>query len=114
MASLAEEDTPPSYISHFHQQQQQQYQSSEDYRQCLQWLQQTCRPVFMKELTQLNVVPVPITAANAKHPSQIGGTQNVQVASWKQCQVQVLPIDRWGQAQDVLDEVSLSSEIAAK
>ncbi|KAF9091640.1 hypothetical protein BGX29_010861 [Mortierella sp. GBA35] len=107
MASLAEEDVPPPYISqqHTHHQQQQQHQSLEDYRQCLQWLQQTCRPVFMKELTQLNTVPVPITPANAKHPSQIGGTQLVQIASWKQSQVQILPIDRWGQAQDVLDEI---------
>jgi hypothetical protein len=60
----------------------------------------------MKELAQLNTVPVPITVANAKHPNQIGGTQLVQIASWKQSQVQVLPIDRWGQAHDVLEEVS--------
>ncbi|KAG0082012.1 hypothetical protein BGZ90_001028 [Linnemannia elongata] len=119
MTSLAEEEMPPPYISqhhiHHHQQQHQQPpsssssssspSSSEDYRQCLQWLQQTCRPVFMKELTQLNTVPVPITVANAKHPSQIGGTQLVQIASWKQSQVQVLPIDRWGQAHDVLEEI---------
>ncbi|KAF9323893.1 hypothetical protein BGZ91_003282 [Linnemannia elongata] len=123
MTSLAEEEMPPPYISQHHiDHHQQQHQqppssssssssssspsSSEDYRQCLQWLQQTCRPVFMKELTQLNTVPVPITVANAKHPSQIGGTQLVQIASWKQSQVQVLPIDRWGQAHDVLEEVS--------
>ncbi|KAG9071177.1 hypothetical protein KI688_008722 [Linnemannia hyalina] len=123
MASLAEEEMPPPYISqhqipHHHQQHQQppssssssssssSLSSSEDYRQCLQWLQQTCRPVFMKELAQLNTVPVPITVANAKHPSQIGGTQLVQIASWKQSQVQVLPIDRWGQAHDVLEEIA--------
>ncbi|KAF9128762.1 hypothetical protein BGW39_004787 [Mortierella sp. 14UC] len=111
MASLAEEDQPPPYVPRQHQQQHtaqqpppQQAAPSEDYRQCLQWLQQTCRPVFMKELTQLNTVPVPITPANAKHPSHIGGTQLVQIASWKQSQVQVLPLDRWGQAHDVLEE----------
>jgi len=81
----------------------------ESYRQCLHWLQQTCRPVFMKELTQVHDVPVPITAENAKHPSLIGGSQEVQVANWKQCQVQLVPIDRWGDPQDVLHEVSFSS-----
>ncbi|KAF9553421.1 hypothetical protein BGW38_009385, partial [Lunasporangiospora selenospora] len=77
----------------------------EHYRQCLQWLQQTCRPVFMKEFSDVHTVPVPITAANALHPSQIGGTQTVLVANWKQAaQVQILPVDRWGEPQDVLLE----------
>ncbi|KAF9930623.1 hypothetical protein FBU30_000249 [Linnemannia zychae] len=97
MASLAEEEVPLPYI--------QMSTTAEDYRQCLQWLQQTCRPVFMKELVQLNSVPVPITPANAKHPNQIGGTQLVQIASWKQSPVQILPIDRWGQAHDVFEEI---------
>ncbi|KAF9349696.1 hypothetical protein BGX26_012052, partial [Mortierella sp. AD094] len=74
------------------------------YQHCLQWLQQTCRPVYMKDLSQLNNVRVPITAANAKHPSQIGGTQDVQVAMWNDAQVQVMPIDRWGNPQEVLAE----------
>ncbi|KAG0335705.1 hypothetical protein BG000_007295 [Podila horticola] len=86
-------------------QQQQQTHEIEEYRPSLQWLQQTCRPVFMKELTQLHNVPVPITAATAKHPSQIGGSQTVLVASWKQCQVHILPIDRWGSPQEVLHEI---------
>ncbi|KAF9386184.1 hypothetical protein CPC16_007693 [Podila verticillata] len=86
-------------------QQQQQAYEMEEYRPSLQWLQQTCRPVFMKELTQLHNVPVPITAANAKHPSQIGGSQTVLVANWKQCQIHVLPIDRWGSPQEVLHEI---------
>ncbi|KAG0091976.1 hypothetical protein BGZ92_011150 [Podila epicladia] len=88
-----------------HQQQQQGAYKMEEYRPSLQWLQQTCRPVFMKELTQLQNVPVPITAATAKHPSQIGGSQTVLVASWKQCQVHILPIDRWGSPQEVLHEI---------
>lgn len=110
ISSVAEEG------AQFQQQQQQQQQHQqqqahemEEYRPSLQWLQQTCRPVFMKELTQLHNVPVPITAATAKHPSQIGGSQTVLVASWKQCQVHVLPIDRWGSPQEVLHEVSLFS-----
>ncbi|KAF8979721.1 hypothetical protein BGZ46_005124 [Entomortierella lignicola] len=77
----------------------------DSYRQCLQWLQQTCRPVFMKELSQLSGVPVPITADNARYPEMIGGTQQVQIANWKQCQVQILPIDRWGTPQEVLQEI---------
>ncbi|KAG0308769.1 hypothetical protein BGZ98_006944 [Dissophora globulifera] len=77
----------------------------DNYRQSLQWLQQTCRPVFMKELTNINYVPVPITADNTTHPELIGGVQQVQVALWKQTQVQVLPIDRWGGPHEVLQEV---------
>ncbi|KAF9926377.1 hypothetical protein FBU30_004009 [Linnemannia zychae] len=77
----------------------------ENYRQCLHWLQQTCRPVFMKELTQINDVPVSITEENARHPDLIGGSFQVQVGNWKQSQVQLLPIDRWGDPQDVLHEI---------
>ncbi|KAG0209032.1 hypothetical protein BGX33_005878 [Mortierella sp. NVP41] len=88
---------------------QQPYQPEpldlESYRQCLHWLQQTCRPVFMKELTQVNDVPVPITTENAKHPDLIGGSQQIQVGSWKQSQVQLVPVDRWGDPQDVLHEI---------
>ncbi|KAF9913751.1 hypothetical protein BX616_009644 [Lobosporangium transversale] len=87
---------------------EEEYQKSVDlnsYRQSLQWLQQTCRPVLMKELSQISSVPVPITPSNAKHPSMIGGVQQVQVAIWKQCQVQVLPADRWGNPDDVLLEI---------
>ncbi|KAF9960871.1 hypothetical protein BGZ65_011570 [Modicella reniformis] len=75
------------------------------YHQCLQWLQQTCRPAFVKELLQLSSVPVPITVDNAKHPDMIGSTQKIQVATWKQCQVQVVTIDKWGNPQDVLQEI---------
>ncbi|KAF9901479.1 hypothetical protein BX616_002253 [Lobosporangium transversale] len=98
-----------------HEQQQQnqslqfelQYPMPEvgEYHQCLQWLQQKSRPVLMRELMQLNNVPVPITAANSKHPSQIGGTQDVQIAMWKQDQVQVMPVDRWGNPEEVLAEI---------
>ncbi|KAF9175314.1 hypothetical protein BGX21_007556 [Mortierella sp. AD011] len=77
----------------------------DNYRQCLQWLQQTCRPVFMKELSDLNYVPVPITADNARHPELIGGIQQIQTANWKQCQVQILPAERWGKPQEVLQEI---------
>ncbi|KAF8928185.1 kinase-like domain-containing protein [Dissophora ornata] len=77
----------------------------EDYRQSLQWLQQTCRPVFMKELSQISYVPVPITADNAKPFEKIGGNKLVQVATWKQTQVQVLPFDRWGNPEEVLQEI---------
>ncbi|KAF9437691.1 hypothetical protein BGZ76_011603 [Entomortierella beljakovae] len=77
----------------------------DSYRQSLQWLQQTCRPVFMKELVQLSNVPVPITANNARHPDMIGGIQQVQIANWKQTHVQVLPVDRWGSPQEVLQEI---------
>lgn len=77
----------------------------DSYRQTLQWLQQTCRPVFMKELGDLSYVSVPITEANARHPGMIGGIQEVQVAEWKQLQVQIMPVDRWGHPQDVLQEV---------
>ncbi|KAG0379780.1 hypothetical protein BGX24_011722 [Mortierella sp. AD032] len=87
----------------------QQYQPEpldlDSYRQCLHWLQQTCRPVFTKELTQMKDVPVPITEENAKHPSLIGGSLQVQVGSWKQSHVQLVPIDRWGDPQDVLHEI---------
>ncbi|KAG0329526.1 hypothetical protein BGZ99_001528 [Dissophora globulifera] len=76
----------------------------EGYRQCLQWLQQTCRPVFMKELSHISNVPVPITAANAKNASQIGGTRDVQIATWKDCSVQIVPMERWGSPQEVLAE----------
>ncbi|KAF9963998.1 hypothetical protein BGZ70_007038 [Mortierella alpina] len=104
MGSLAEDQ-----VYHHHVQHQQadvpSPSPSGDYTQCLQWLQQTCRPVHMKELEQPSNVPVPLTAANAKHPSQIGGIQHVQIANWKQSQVQLLPIDRWGQPQDVLAEI---------
>jgi hypothetical protein len=104
MGALTEEDGVDS---------KQHYQPEpldiESYRQCLHWLQQTCRPVFMKELTQVKDVPVPITEENAKHPSLIGGSQQVQVGSWKQSQVQLVPIDRWGDPQDVLQEVSPES-----
>jgi len=105
MGSLAEDKAYHHHVQH----QQADVPSpspSGDYTQCLQWLQQTCRPVLMKELEQPSNVPVPLTAANAKHPSQIGGIQHVQIASWKQSQVQLLPIDRWGQPQDVLAEVN--------
>ncbi|KAF9113481.1 hypothetical protein BGX27_001493 [Mortierella sp. AM989] len=94
MESVAEEDHHP-----------REPVDLDSYRQCLQWLQQTCRPVFMKELTQFSYVPVPITANNARHPNMVGGIQQVQIASWKQCQVQVLPIDRWGNPQEVLQEI---------
>ncbi|KAI8361502.1 kinase-like domain-containing protein [Mortierella sp. GBAus27b] len=77
----------------------------EDYRQCLHWLQQTCRPMFMKDLTQHLSVPVPITPANAKKPEQIGGTQDVQVAALKNVQVQIMPLERWGKPQEVLAEL---------
>ncbi|KAF9180735.1 hypothetical protein BGZ51_005923 [Haplosporangium sp. Z 767] len=77
----------------------------ENYRQCLQWLQQTCRPVFIKELTSVKDVPVPITNGNAVHPHMIGGTQQVQVANWKQSQVQILPVERWGHSIDALHEI---------
>ncbi|KAF9345243.1 hypothetical protein BGX34_004910, partial [Mortierella sp. NVP85] len=76
----------------------------DDYRQCLHWLQQTCRPMFLKDLTQLVSVPVPITAANAKSPDKIGGTQDVQVANMKNVQVQVMPMERWGSPKEVLAE----------
>lgn len=99
MGSLAEEEVPQYAYE------PQSFAEVDDYRQCLQWLQQTCRPVFMKEMTQLDNVPVPITAANTKDASQIGGTRHVQVASWKQSQVQIVPIDRWGPPEDVLEEV---------
>ncbi|KAF8964720.1 hypothetical protein BGZ46_000740 [Entomortierella lignicola] len=75
------------------------------YQQCLQWLQQSCLPIYMKDLTKLSNVRVSITAANAKHPSQIGGTQDVQVAMWNDTQVQIMPIDRWGNPQEVLAEI---------
>ncbi|KAG0205974.1 hypothetical protein BGX28_002524 [Mortierella sp. GBA30] len=88
-----------------HQQQQPESFDLEPYRQCLQWLQQTCRPVFMKELSEISSVPVPITAKNAKHADMIGGIQEVQVATWKHSQVQILPADRWGPAQYVLQEI---------
>ncbi|KAF9411445.1 hypothetical protein BGZ94_001346 [Podila epigama] len=77
----------------------------DSYRQTLQWLQQTCRPVFMKELSDHSSMLVPITSANARHPDLIGGTQQVQIAQWKQAQVQILPVDRWGHPQDALQEV---------
>ncbi|KAF9161223.1 hypothetical protein DFQ26_004762 [Actinomortierella ambigua] len=77
----------------------------EQHRSSLQWLQQTCRPVFLKELEKLSSVPVPITSLNAQHPSMIGGSMQVQVASWKQSKVQILPIERWGNPQDVLLEI---------
>ncbi|KAF9438975.1 hypothetical protein BGZ76_002268 [Entomortierella beljakovae] len=75
------------------------------YQECLQWLQQSYQPVYMRELSQLNNVSVPITAVNAKHPSQIGGAQDVQVATWNDTRVQVMPIDRWGNPQEVLAEI---------
>ncbi|KAG0243274.1 hypothetical protein BGW41_002459 [Actinomortierella wolfii] len=77
----------------------------EQHRSTLQWLQQTCRPVFLKELEKLSSVPVPITSMNAQHPSMIGGSMQVQVAIWKQSKVQILPIERWGNPQDVLHEI---------
>lgn len=77
----------------------------DNHRQCLQWLQQTCRPVFKKELSQMRSVPVPITADNAKDPELIGGIQQIQVANWKEYQVQVVTMDKWGTPQDVLQEV---------
>ncbi|KAF9146063.1 hypothetical protein BG015_011703, partial [Linnemannia schmuckeri] len=96
MGALTEEDSKQPY--------QAEPLDLESYRQCLHWLQQTCRPVFMKELTQMNDVPMPITEENAKHPDLIGGSMQVQVGSWKQSQVQLVPIDRWGDPQDVLHE----------
>lgn len=75
------------------------------YRQCLQWLQQTCRPVFTKELSQTSSVPVPITADNARNPDMIGGIQQIQVATWKQYHVQVVTMDKWGSPQEVLQEI---------
>ncbi|KAF9114160.1 hypothetical protein BGX27_011516 [Mortierella sp. AM989] len=81
------------------------------YQQCLQWLQKSCQPVYMKDLTQLNNISVSITAANAKHPSQIGGSQDVQVAMWNDTQVQVMPIDRWGNPQEVLAEIQALHEL---
>lgn len=108
MGALAEEEPLPPQYSY----EPQSFAELDDYRQCLQWLQQTCRPVFMKELVQLHNVPVPITAANTKDPSHIGGTRNVQVASWKQSQVQIVPIDRWGSPEDVLGEVRKLDEPA--
>lgn len=98
MGAVTEEDSKQPY--------QPEPLDLESYRQCLHWLQQTCRPVFMKELTQVNDVPVPITEENAKHPDLIGESMQVQVGSWKQSQVQLVPIDRWGDPQDVLHEVS--------
>ncbi|KAF9977332.1 hypothetical protein BGZ73_006373 [Actinomortierella ambigua] len=77
----------------------------DQHRSTLQWLQQTCRPVFLKELEKLSSVPVPITSLNAQHPSMIGGSMQIQVASWKQSKVQILPIERWGNPQDVLLEI---------
>jgi len=120
MSVLVEDDDTVYYNPLQNQQQQQQQQLQphqqpldlDNYRQCLQWLQQTCRPVFMKELTDLSYVPVPITADNAKHPDMIGGSQHVQVASWKQTQVQVMPADRWGGPAEVLQEVSRKNEEA--
>ncbi|KAF9946088.1 hypothetical protein BGZ72_000700 [Mortierella alpina] len=94
-----------SVLEEASKQQQPEPFDLENYRQCLQWLQQTCRPVFMKELSDFNSVPVPITAENAQHPDMIGGIQQVQVATWKQSQVQILPADRWGHAQYVLQEI---------
>ncbi|KAI8356866.1 hypothetical protein B0O80DRAFT_300679 [Mortierella sp. GBAus27b] len=79
------------------------------YRQCLQWLQQTCRPVFTKELSQTSSVPVPITADNARNPDMIGGIQQIQVATWKQYHVQVVTMDKWGSPQEVLQELSCLS-----
>ncbi|KAF9979555.1 hypothetical protein BGZ65_006387, partial [Modicella reniformis] len=60
--------------------------------------------MFMKDLTQLSNVPVPITAANAKRPEQIGSTQDVQVATMKDSQIQIMPMERWGNPQEVLAE----------
>ncbi|KAG9072599.1 hypothetical protein KI688_000370 [Linnemannia hyalina] len=97
MGAVTEEDSRQPY--------QPEPLDLESYRQCLHWLQQTCRPVFMKELTQVNDVPVPITEENAKHPDLIGESMQVQVGSWKQSQVQLVPIDRWGDPQDVLHEI---------
>ncbi|KAF9351365.1 hypothetical protein BGX34_000637 [Mortierella sp. NVP85] len=77
----------------------------DSYRQCLEWLQQTCRPVFIRELSQTRSVPVPITADNAKNPDLIGGIQQIQVATWKQYQVQVVTMDKWGTPQEVLQEI---------
>ncbi|KAF9278190.1 hypothetical protein BGZ68_008743 [Mortierella alpina] len=94
-----------SVLEEASKQQQPEPFDLENYRQCLQWLQQTCRPVFMKELSDFSSVPVPITAENAQHPDMIGGIQQVQVATWKQSQVQILPADRWGHAQYVLQEI---------
>ncbi|KAG0053832.1 hypothetical protein BGZ83_000376 [Gryganskiella cystojenkinii] len=101
MGALTEEEPLPPQYSY----EPQSFTELDDYRQCLQWLQQTCRPVFMKELVQLSNVPVPITEANTRDASHIGGTQQVQVASWKQSQVQIVPIDRWGQPEEVLEEI---------
>ncbi|OAQ36451.1 kinase-like protein [Linnemannia elongata AG-77] len=97
MGAVTEEDSKQPY--------QPEPLDLESYRQCLHWLQQTCRPVFLKELTQMNEVPVPITEENAKHPDLIGESMQVQVGSWKQSQVQLVPIDRWGDPQDVLQEI---------
>ncbi|KAG0361504.1 hypothetical protein BGZ54_009059, partial [Gamsiella multidivaricata] len=93
---------------HYQQQLQTELQyptpGLEGYKQCMHWLQQTCRPVLMKDLEQLNNVPVPVTPANAKHPTQIGGVQDVQVATYKGSQVQIVPMERWGTPQEVLAE----------
>ncbi|CAO3573316.1 unnamed protein product [Mortierella alpina] len=94
-----------SVLEEASKQQQPEPFDLENYRQCLQWLQQTCRPVFMKELLDFSSVPVPITAENAQHPDMIGGIQQVQIANWKQSQVQILPADRWGHPQYVLQEI---------
>ncbi|KAF9377821.1 hypothetical protein BGX21_003092, partial [Mortierella sp. AD011] len=113
--SLTEELTNYQHYQRQLQQQSQQDQTHQIelqyptpeigvYQHCLKWLQQSCQPVHMKDLSQLSNVRVPITAANAKHPSQIGGTQDVQVAMWNHTQVQVMPIDRWGNPQEVLAE----------
>ncbi|KAG0262872.1 hypothetical protein BG011_009580 [Mortierella polycephala] len=100
MSSLAEEEMQPSLYAS-----QPPTPTVEEYQQCMQWLQQNCRPVFMKELAQVSDVPVLATEANARHPNQIDGTRHVQIAHWKQSQVQLVPFDRWGQPQEVLAEI---------
>ncbi|KAF9179888.1 hypothetical protein BGZ51_006609 [Haplosporangium sp. Z 767] len=100
MSSLAEEEMQPSLYAS-----QLPTATAEEYQQCMQWLQQTCRPVFMKELVQVSNVPVLVTEANARYPNQTSETRDVQIAHWKQFQVQLVPIDRWGQPQEVLAEI---------
>ncbi|KAF9579163.1 hypothetical protein BGW38_004683 [Lunasporangiospora selenospora] len=99
MSAVTEEDTAPQAP------QLPPPLDLEIYRQSLQWLQQTCRPVFMKELTQVESITVPITIDNAKNGDMAGGIQYIQAASWKQYRVQVVPADRWGTPQEVLQEI---------